>query len=90
VAPELTPQLMGVWVTPDDGRASGINGTILRRVGGAWAPEEHGLDLAEHLHSVWIDPSGGVWTVGGQILAEPFGDGIVIYQGAQDVTASGT
>lgn len=89
VAPELTPQLMGVWLTPEGGRASGINGTILRREGGAWSIEDHGLDLAEHLHSVWIDPEGGVWSVGGRILAEPFDEGIILYQGSQSVSATG-
>lgn len=84
-APDLTPQLMGVWLTPDGGRASGINGTILRRSGGTWSIEEHGLDLAEHLHSVWIDPDGGVWSVGGQILSEPFYDGVIVYQGPQAI-----
>ena len=88
-APELTPQLMGVWLTPEGGRASGINGTILRREGGVWSIEEHGLDLAEHLHSVWIDPDGGVWSVGGQILSEPFSDGVIVYQGAQSIGSVG-
>jgi hypothetical protein len=85
VAPELTPQLMGVFLTPSGGRATGINGTIVRREGGAWVLEDTGLDLAEHLHSVWIDPDGGVWSVGGQILSEPFGRGVIVYQGRADV-----
>lgn len=80
------PQLMGVWLTPGGGgRASGFNGTILRREGGAWALEPGTPPLAEHLHSVWIDPEGGVWSVGGQILSEPYSDGVIVYQGAQSI-----
>lgn len=84
------PQLMGVWLTPGDGgRASGINGTILRREAGEWTLEPNTPLLAEHLHSVWIDPDGGVWTVGGNVISEPFSDGIIVYQGAQSIGAVG-
>lgn len=86
VTPELAPQLMGVWLTPDGGRASGINGAIFRREAGAWVEETHGLDVFGQLHSVWIDPDGGVWSVGGQILAEPFSGGVIVHQGEQAVT----
>lgn len=83
--PELAPQLMGVWLTPDGGRASGIHGAIFRREAGRWVEEHHELDLLEQLHSVWIDPDGGVWSVGGHILAEPFSGGVVVHQGTRDV-----
>lgn len=87
VTPELAPQLMGVWLTPTGGRASGINGSIFRREASGWIEEDTGLALSEQLHSVWIDPDGGVWSVGGQILAEPFSNGVVVYQGEDVVTA---
>lgn len=84
--PELAPQLMGVWLTQTGGRASGINGALYRREGGAWVEEDTNLGLSEQLHSVWIDPEGGVWSVGGQILSEPFVDGVILHQGEQVVT----
>jgi hypothetical protein len=86
VTPALAPQLMGVWLTPTGGHASGINGALYRREGGAWVEEDTGLGLSEQLHSVWIDPDGGTWTVGGQILSEPFVDGVIVYRGEAAVT----
>lgn len=87
LAPELVPQLSGVFLTPEGGRAVGINGTFVRREGAAWVVEETGLGLAETLHSVWIDPDGGVWAAGGQVLAEPLVRGVVVYQGREDVAS---
>lgn len=90
LTPELTPQLFGVYLSETSGRAVGINGTILRRELGAggseWVIEDTGLDLAETFHAVWIDPDGGVWAVGGQVLAEPLVSGVLVYQGTGDVS----
>jgi hypothetical protein len=82
----LPPQLMGVWLTgPTTGFASGIYGTVMRRSGGAWALEDTGLALAEALHSVWVDPDGGVWAAGGDVLTEPLRNGILLYRGDASV-----
>lgn len=85
VAPDLVAQLFGVYLTPEGGAAVGINGTFARREGAAWVIEDTGLDLAETLHSVWIDPDGGVWAAGGQVLAPPLVRGVLTYQGRADV-----
>jgi hypothetical protein len=85
VAPELAPQLFGVWLTPEGGQAVGVSGSVLRRSRGRWEIEETGLFLAETLHSVWIDPDGGVWAVGGQVLSEPLIRGVLIYRGRANV-----
>lgn len=85
VAPELVPQLFGVFLTEEGGAAVGINGTFVRREGATWTIEETGLDLAETLHSVWIDPDGGVWAAGGQVLVEPLVRGVLVYRGQGDV-----
>ncbi|UJR86301.1 Hypothetical protein I5071_83850 [Sandaracinus amylolyticus] len=85
VAPELVPQLFGVFLTRDDGRAVGINGSFVRREGATWVIDETDLALAETLHSVWIDPDGGVWAAGGQVLAEPLERGLLIYQGREEI-----
>ncbi|MDQ3034396.1 MAG: hypothetical protein M3Y87_18455 [Myxococcota bacterium] len=85
LAPELVPQLFGVFLTEEGGAAVGINGTFVRREGATWTIEDTGLDLAETLHSVWIDPDGGVWAAGGQVLVEPLVRGVLVYRGREDV-----
>lgn len=78
-------QMNGVFLTgPGEGYAVGIYGNTLRLHGGVWS---EGDAVFDHLHAVWVDPSGGVWAVGGQILSEPFADGVVVHRG---VAISGT
>jgi hypothetical protein len=88
VAPELAPQLFGVWLTPEGGHAVGISGTVLRRSAGRWEVLDTGLSLAETLHSVWVDPDGGVWAAGGQVLSEPLVDGVLIYGGRAHIPST--
>lgn len=72
-------RMNGVWLTaPGEGYAVGVYGDILRQRGGVWAPE---AALFDHLHGVWVDPSGGVWAVGGEILSEPLTTGVVVHRG---------
>lgn len=83
VTPPLTPQLNGVWLTSaDEGYAVGLGGSVVRRVGGVFREEDPGVFVPRDLHAVWVDPDGGVWAVGGQILVPPFTDGVVIHRGA--------
>ena len=73
-------QMNGVFLTaPGEGYAVGIYGSILRMRGGVWAEDDSVFD---HLHAVWVDPSGGVWAVGGEILSAPFSNGVVVHRGA--------
>ena len=81
VAPALVPQMNGVWITEDDGYSVGISGQVLRRRGGVWDFEDTGTIIPLDLHGVWMDPDGGVWTVGGNIVSEPLTDGIVVHRG---------
>lgn len=91
VTPELSPQMIGVWLTPDHGGwAVGINGSMLRRTAAGWEEHANDLGLAEALHGVWVDPEGGAWAVGGQVLgAPPLLDGVILHRGAREV-AGGT
>ena len=73
-------QMNGVFLTaPGEGYAVGIYGAILRMQGGVWAEDDSVFD---HLHAVWVDPSGGVWAVGGEILSAPFSNGVVVHRGS--------
>ena len=72
----------GVWLTGDGGGyAVGSGGSIEQRTSEGWVPVDHGVGVAEQLHGVWVDPSGGVWTVGGQVAGMPFSDGIILHYG---------
>ena len=73
--------LFGVRMAGSTGYAVGVNGTIHRRSADGWQAESHGLQVFGDLHAVWIDDVGGVWAVGGNILAPPLTDGIVVYKG---------
>lgn len=73
------PQMNGVWLTaPGEGYSVGIYGEIQRLVDGVWIEEE---PIYDDLHAVWVDPSGGVWAVGGVIQSSPSRSGVVIHRG---------
>ena len=74
-------QTIGVHHRGAAAYAVGMQGTVLRHDGSGWAAEAHGLPFYEDLHGVWIDPAGGVWAAGGQVVAPPFTDGALIYRG---------
>jgi hypothetical protein len=75
-------RLTGVSATADAAYASGDFGAIVRERNGAWQTVEHGLDLYQTLHSIWVDPSGDVWSAGGQVDSIPLTDGVLVHEGA--------
>jgi len=79
VTPASTPHVIGVWLNGDASYAVGIEGVVLRRRNGVWTRVDTGLNIREAFHSVWVDPSGGIWAVGGQVLAAPLVDGVMIH-----------
>ncbi len=80
VTPPFAPQLNGVALSGTLGYAAGINGAIYRRAGGAWEPEPTQLDVFEDFHAVWLDPDGGVWAAGGQLVL-PLIRGMLVHRG---------
>lgn len=85
ISPAGVDPLIGVVLGEDgDGYAVGQYGSVLRRDGDEFHREDLPVSVDEALHSVWIDPTGGVWTVGGQILTSPITDGIMFYKGSAD------
>ncbi len=89
VGPATVPLLQGVAVAPDGSVwACGLGGQVLRRSGNSWKPvaitEE---DMPQSLHALWVDPDGGVWTVGGNVLAATLDKGWLFYRGKQKVPA---
>ena len=85
VAPPGTPLLQGVsGSATGDAFAVGERGTVLRRVGeGVWLsiPNDTGLRV-ESLHSVYRDPRGAMWAVGGNVLSPRLDAGVVVAYGA--------
>lgn len=81
VTPTDAPLLQGVGVGTDAiAWACGIGGVLYRGDDTAWAEIDHGLILdIESLHAVWIDPAGGVWSVGGNVLTDALDQGVVIH-----------
>jgi hypothetical protein len=59
----------------------GADGVVLKRSAAGWQLEDTGVVTDRSLHSVWIDPTGSVWTVGGEITVPPLGRGLLIHKG---------
>lgn len=78
------PSLSGVCLGADDtGFAVGALGAVYERSTSGWRAVDLGFDLTRNLHGVWIDPSGGVWAVGGRTFSAPQTDGVLIHRGEQ-------
>ena len=81
-APRLAATLIGVWLDGDAGWAVGASGQVLRERAGRWELDDTSPGLGGNaLHSVWVDPEGGVWAAGGQVLVVPIGDGVLLHRG---------
>lgn len=80
-SPSGAPGLIGVCLSEHGSYAVGQEGAIYTRGGSGWSAVPLGFNLDESLHSVWVDPSGGVWAVGGQVLTLPLVDGVLLHQG---------
>jgi hypothetical protein len=73
--------LVGVSVTGRDrGYAVGRFGAFVEERDGAWQ-EAEGPETIRTLHSVWSDPNGGIWTVGGELDVRPMVSGVLAYRG---------
>jgi hypothetical protein len=76
------PELFGVFMVSDgEGYAVGAEGTVVQRVGAAWKLLDTKLDLLDALHAVWVDPEGGVWAVGGNLLTATPDQGMLVHSG---------
>ena len=74
--------LTGVALDQEDGGwAVGQYGLVAERTPAGWAEVETGLDIQRDFHSVWLDPSGGVWAVGGVIASFPLVEGLLVHRG---------
>jgi len=78
--------LQGVAFGPaGEGYAVGERGAVLRAGHAGWEPVDTGLALdVQSLHATWIDPDGGVWAVGGNVLSAALDSGVIIHRGHGD------
>lgn len=83
-APAAAPLLQGLAFAADgSGYATGEGGLILARTHGQWSELAPGVPLdVESLHAAWIDPDGGLWAVGGNVLSPRLDGGALIHRGA--------
>lgn len=77
--------IQGVFATENGDWASGERGLVFRRTTPTvpFAIVDTGLQLpaASSLHSVFVDPTGGVWSVGGNVLTPALDNGMLIHYG---------
>ncbi len=75
--------LQGVAYGPNgQGWACGENGLIFERTRRGWEQVDTGLELGvQSLHALWVDPDGGVWAVGGNVLTVSLDKGAIVHFG---------
>jgi hypothetical protein len=81
-------RVVGVCATAEATFAAGDYASILRREADGWAMVDTRLELGADFHAVWLDPSGGVWAVGGQTSALPLADGALVHSGEKIAAGS--
>jgi len=79
------PGLVAVYTSEKGTYAVGQDGAVYSRGDAAWRQEDLGFTVDETFHSVWVDPDGGTWIVGGQVQVQPLIDGIMVYSGSRAV-----
>lgn len=83
-SPAESGPISAIWaVDRERAFAAAFNGSFFERREGAWAP----LEVAEarptlsDLHSMYVDETGGIWAVGGQLASDPPRDGVMVHYG---------
>ncbi|MFI5297054.1 MAG: vanadium-dependent haloperoxidase [Polyangiales bacterium] len=84
--PPAAPLIQGIYATDHGDWASGERGQVYQRATPAtpFAVVSHGLTFAatSSLHSIFVDPSGGVWSAGGNVLSPALDGGMLVHFGA--------
>jgi hypothetical protein len=77
--------LAGVFLDAGDGGvAVGQYGSVYLRDAAGWQQEDTGLEIRQDLHAVWLDPAGGIWSVGGDTISS-LGEGLMLHKGGSIV-----
>jgi hypothetical protein len=59
----------------------GTLGSVWHRSGATWMPDPDTPPIPQDYHAVYVDPEGGIWAVGGDIIAPPFRSGVLAHYG---------
>jgi hypothetical protein len=92
VTPDPAPPGLSGVVLGDDGFgvAVGTFGAIYSRsAAGGWVEEQLDFSIPHSLHGTWIDETGGVWAVGGQVFSPPLDEGLLIHRGPTAIPSEG-
>jgi hypothetical protein len=90
VSPDGALGLNGVCAAGGTAYATGQFGSVYRRTAdGTWIADDT-PPTSQTLHGCWVDPSDGVWAVGGQVLSPPLTNGVMVYRGGQEFAAAGS
>jgi len=77
--------IQGIFTTPSGDWASGERGVVYTRADpkAPFVAVDHGLTMpaTSSLHSIYVDPSGGVWSAGGNVLTPALDGGMLIHYG---------
>lgn len=92
-SPAAAPLLQGACVSDTgDVWAVGVGGSIYHDAGEGFQAIDAGIDFkaTQSLHSAWVDPHGGVWAAGGNVLTPELDAGIAIHRPAAKGVAAVT
>ena len=83
-SPVGAPLIQGVFLMGKGlGYASGERGLVYGRQGDRWSLLDHGQSLGvQSLHSAWVDETGRLWSVGGNVLSPSLDKGAILTFGA--------
>jgi len=90
VTPVGAVQMNGTFsAAGGDSVTVGQEGAVAWRRATNWDVVDTGLNLDPLLsyHATWIDPAGGVWAVGGNLVSEPAVTGLLSYYGVPEIRA---
>ncbi len=78
VSVETAPRLSGVYI-PAEGSplAVGNSGALFQRRSGAWREVARAPRTQLDFHAVWVDPTGAVWAVGGDLQTSALTRGVI-------------
>jgi hypothetical protein len=84
-SPDGAGLIQGIFATDHGDWASGERGMVYTRAAPSapFVAVDHGLVLpaTSSLHSIFVDSSGGVWSVGGNVLTPALNAGMLIHYG---------
>ncbi len=84
-APAGTPQMNGVFVRTDGTAiAAGNEGSVAFRDSSGWTLQDPPVNTLYDFHAAWGDSEGGLWAVGGDLVAG-LKHGILAYGGSETV-----